>query len=415
VLKALYIDTSYFLAHYLTPSLLSQANEVPCTFLMMVDNELRDVATGSIVNPLHRTLHCVQMATDVFRVRLDNVVTGCEDLYPPEQPPEADSELKLGECLSWPLKWPKALIRLDPETVTPAGPTAPPQAAAPTPAVAADDHADPSHVNPGSSSAFIEDDNMEDDLDFLANDGGFDKLSGEKSVEVAKRAKKRLFGSQETPEDAGLPEEPTTRADILTPGTLKAVASQAAKTVIVPEKKPRKRYKKKKPDSSSQIPVPDVVPRIKWHASHWLGRPMLPPDLVEKLKGDLRSLHADVLYREECLLKDPSPGYPLFHAKVPKGFGFVDSFPGDVMLLRFDDLFKMYHLQRLYPTFVRLVSLRMAYDLSREENPHVAIMDPYYMGAWTVDGEPALVTKYVEEFMVANADKSVLLVPYFPE
>jgi len=142
-----------------------------------VDNELRDVASGSIVNPLHRMLHCVQMDPDVFRVSLDKVFRGCEDLYPPRAPPQADSELKLGECLSWPLEWPKALIRLKPETVTSTGPTAPTQAAAPTPEVAANDHADPSHVNPSSSSVFVEDDNVDDDLDFLANDGGFNQLS----------------------------------------------------------------------------------------------------------------------------------------------------------------------------------------------------------------------------------------------
>jgi len=234
-------------------------------------------------------------------------------------------------------------------------------------------------------------------------------------VERATTTKKRLFGSQETPEDVGLPEDPTTRADIISPGTLHAVASQAAQGGIPPEKKPHKRYKKNKLASSSQKPVPDVVPTIKWHTSHVLGQPMLPKNHLEKLKGDLRSLHEDVWYVEECLLKDPNPGYPLYAAKVPKGFGFVDSFPGDVMFLRFDDIFDMYHLKRLYPTFVRLVALRLAYYLSKAENPYIAIMDPYYMVEWIVRGEPGLVSKYVEDFMVANKDKKLLLVPYFPE
>ena len=72
-------------------------------------------------------------------------------------------------------------------------------------------------------------------------------------------------------------------------------------------------------------------------------------------------------------------------------------------------------MKRLYPTFVRLVALRMAYDLSKAENPYIAIMDPYYMVEWIVRGEPSLVTKYVEDFLVANKDKTLMLLPYFPE
>ena len=47
--------------------------------------------------------------------------------------------------------------------------------------------------------------------------------------------------------------------------------------------------------------------------------------------------------------------YPVFVGRVPKGLGFVDTSPGDVLILRFDDVFDMFHMKRLYPTFVRLV------------------------------------------------------------
>ena len=57
----------------------------------------------------------------------------------------------------------------------------------------------------------------------------------------------------------------------------------------------------------------------------------------------------------------------------------------------------------------------MAYDLSKSENKYIAIMDPYYMLEWIVNSEPKTVRKYVEDFMVANRDKKVLLLPYFPE
>ena len=156
------------------PYMFSQANEVGCTFLLDVNNELKDVAKGSIVQQLHRMFHTVPMPPGMFRVSVTWVLAGYEDLDPPHQPPGADSELKLGQCLNWPVKWPKALIRLDPvvrsQTVTPVGETAPSQAAA-APAVSADDRAEPCRIEP-SSSAFVSDDCLED-LDFLARDGGF--------------------------------------------------------------------------------------------------------------------------------------------------------------------------------------------------------------------------------------------------
>ena len=42
-------------------------------------------------------------------------------------------------------------------------------------------------------------------------------------------------------------------------------------------------------------------------------------------------------------------------------------------------------------------------------------MDPYYMHEWIVRTEPGTVSRYVEDFLVANKDKKVVLVPYFAE
>ena len=70
--------------------------------------------------------------------------------------------------------------------------------------------------------------------------------------------KKRLFSSQETPEDAGLPEPKRVRDAIISPGTLKAAATQALEGAdpIPGTKKGRKRNKKPKREV-----VPDVVPK----------------------------------------------------------------------------------------------------------------------------------------------------------
>ena len=147
------------------------------------------------------------------------------------------------------------------------------------------------------------------------------------------------------------------------------------------------------------------------------GQPILPPNLVDKLPGDLRSLHDSVLHLECGILQMKNPTYPVFMGRVPKGLGFVDTSPGDVFFLRFDDIFNMFHMKRLYPTFVRLVALSMAQQLIKEETPGIAIMDPYYMVEWILSspGDRVIVTRYIEEFFVTNKDKDVILVPYFPE
>ena len=398
--------------------MLSQASEVKCTFLLKVDNELKEVANGKIVNPLNRMFHTVPLGPGEFRVTVARVFPGCGDLDPPYQPLEADKEMKLGECLNWPLKWPKALIRVDPvvrsQTVTPVG-MGPSQAAA-APPEDADDRVDPIAADPmaTTSSVFVSDDCLAD-LEYLTNNR--EEFDVPAQDDRPNPTKKRLFGSQETPEDVGVPVAQAARDSIISPGTLKRVAAEAIATddIAPPAKKARKRGKKNKLDASSQIPVADVVPNIKWHEVHHLGRPILPTQLATKLRGDMRSLHDGILYLEERLLQEQHPAYPLYVGKVPKGFGFVDYVPADSIFLRFDDIFNMFHQKRLHPSLVRLVTLRMAYDLSKSENKYIAIMDPYYMLEWIVNSEPKTVRKYVEDFMVANRDKKVLLLPYFPE
>jgi len=53
--------------------MFSQADEVGCTLLLQVNNELKDVAKARIVAPLNRVFHTVPMADTMFRVTLDRV------------------------------------------------------------------------------------------------------------------------------------------------------------------------------------------------------------------------------------------------------------------------------------------------------------------------------------------------------
>ena len=84
-----------------------------CTLLVKINNELKYVAKGKIIWPQNHRFHCQDMPHDVHRVRVERVLLECGDLYPPNQPPEVDTELKIGELKNHPLLWPKTLIRLN--------------------------------------------------------------------------------------------------------------------------------------------------------------------------------------------------------------------------------------------------------------------------------------------------------------
>ena len=55
--------------------------------------ELKDVATGMIIQPKSTTLHTVAMDANVLKVTLGRVLPGCEDMDPPRQPPGADEHM----------------------------------------------------------------------------------------------------------------------------------------------------------------------------------------------------------------------------------------------------------------------------------------------------------------------------------
>ena len=95
------------------------------------------------------------------------------------------------------------------------------------------------------------------------------------------------------------------------------------------------------------------------------GRAMLPTNMLNAATGAMRSLHDSVLSLEK-----QDVAYPVFAAKVPEGKGFVDSTIGRMIVLRFDDIFSMFNLHPLHYTFVRLFSLSMDADHSRQDPGH---------------------------------------------
>ncbi|KAK1631943.1 hypothetical protein QYE76_006258 [Lolium multiflorum] len=129
----------------------------------------------------------------------------------------------------------------------------------------------------------------------------------------------------------------------------------------------------------------------------------------------MRSLHDAVLMKEDLLLRDRNPSYPVLTAKVPSGFGFVTTYPADLMFIRYEDIFRLLNMQQLDRNLVRLLSLSMAHDIAMENTADIAIMDPFYMTPTVVQNEQAFLAKYIKDFLVLNKDKKCFAIPYFRE
>ena len=401
-----------------------------------MNNELRDVAKGTIVQPLQRTFHSRPMSDSVHRVKISRVLRGCDDLEPPIQPPGADEEEPsvLRSCFGLFLLWPKSMIRLGtagaitPQTTAPpvvpatSGGKAPLPPSPSPPRGGSDDHVDDMHMAQDPA----EDDEDWNDHFFSTQFGNEEDLAGCPTEKAT--ITKRLFGSQETPPACAFTEsaDTTNRPFILSPDTLHRAAGAQ---IAVPARSPKGKKGRKRKSSSSSQPVAsttanpirfrDGPPRpegIMWRI-HVAGEPMLPKNLRKLASSELQSVHDGMLMIERRLLSEKDPSHPVFVVKVPPGLGFVDNAPADLFFLRFDGIFNMFHLYPLHYTMVRLFSLSLAMQIIRENTPGIAIVDPYYMrdGCLGSPAERRIVASYLKRIFVANKTKEYILVPYFPE
>jgi hypothetical protein len=111
--------------------------------------------------------------------------------------------------------------------------------------------------------------------------------------------------------------------------------------------------------------------------------------------------------------------YSLFVVKVLEGLGFVDKHPTNVIFLRFEDIFSMFQMIRHHRNFLRLFALTETYHVRKEQelSPTLEIADPYYLyESYLVTYENRLsVMHYIESLFLANKDKKMFFLPYFPE
>jgi hypothetical protein len=124
-----------------------------------------------------------------------------------------------------------------------------------------------------------------------------------------------------------------------------------------------------------------------------------------------------ILFLEEGLLKETNPSYPVFTVKVPADLGFVDDHPADIFFISYKDVFKLFNAKRLDYNLVCLYALQWAMKVNREQNPGVAIADPYFMreGMLLNPVNHSRAKEYLLKFLLDNKSKKDILLLYFPE
>ena len=150
---------------------------------------------------------------------------------------------------------------------------------------------------------------------------------------------------------------------------------------------------------------------------HVAGRAMLPKDMLDLATSDMQSVHHSIMALEKMFLREENPSYPVFMAKVPLNMGFINTIPEDMIILRFLEIFNLYHLKRLYNSLIRLFSLSLSMSIRRDKTPSVTILDPFYMreSIFMDNGDAALAARYITDFMLRNADKDSFLMTYSPK
>jgi hypothetical protein len=192
---------------------------------------------------------------------MDWVLPVCGDLYPSNEPPEVDSELKEGGLRNHLLLWPKTLIRLNATSGSAAS-----QGKVTPPVASADDPPEPTtqHHSEDPLDECIVDLNMDQpphDSPYHCEDlptGKYECL------------KKKLFNSQETPEEAAAFTAP--EQCLVSPMTLRDVTVKAMRAGGTPACLKRKQHRKRhvKKDASASQPTPRVLDRlpIEWRQFH---------------------------------------------------------------------------------------------------------------------------------------------------
>ncbi|KAK1602665.1 hypothetical protein QYE76_037218 [Lolium multiflorum] len=338
------------------PSTLAELNALtalstPCTFLMRVNGELKDVARGSILRPLDKKWHTRDMEDDVYRVEVDRALPGYEDLFPPNQPHGADDED--------PLNLASLKGQRPSTTASGAGGRAPPQQPA-APVVSAHHNSRGAGGRAPPQQPTAPEAEEYEREDFQWDIPTSSQVVHEDAPAPKYGCSKKLFDSQETAEEEN-PEEVAAVAvkKMLSPNTLRATVTAVGDGLVLQPKK-RKRANKKDAKDKAAAKDKDKVPTGM--------------NFVEKYPADLCFIRFNdifSIYRMQML-----------HFSVVRLVAL--SLSSQIV-------------KEGTPTIAIMDPFYMRESIICNA------------------GDREIATRQVEDFMLANIKKGAILIPYFPE
>jgi hypothetical protein len=343
----------------------------------MMDGKMVTVAHG-LVHPVTKEnkLHCVGLPPDMAKVEVNKVLDLFVDFDIEDRQPEPGCN-KLGQCKGYVMKWPKDAIKLvgKPTRTTPQY-----SSKSTTPA---------NEVGICAPLTY-------DDLD--ADQGEEDDMNQDQGVGsnsyVAHKhgaTKKRNFTDEAT-----------------SPGP-QHVRSKKKK-----DKAGKQEQRFKKSLSYGSTNAKGERESGKWRKHHIRGEPLVPVDEFESLSAHMKALHQNIKELEG--LASYASHYT---ARVPDDYHhFVTKYPADKFYLEFPEIFRMFNLDLLESSLVRLWAMYLVRETRENKDlANVGIADPYHMHYNNLSsdgGKELILRECIFPALQNNKDKKYILVPYNP-
>jgi hypothetical protein len=343
----------------------------------MKDGKMVTVAHGR-VHPITKEnkLHCVDLPPDMAKVDVNKVLEPFVDLDVDGRHPEPGCN-KLGQCKGYVMKWPKDAIKLVGKSTRA---TSQYLSKATTPAHEVGICAPLTYEDLGG---------VQGEEDAMDQDQGV----GSNSYVAPKHGATKKRNS---PDEATSPEP-------------QHVRSKKKK-----DKTEKKEQRLRKSLSYGSTNAKGERESGKWRKHHIRGERLVPEDEFESLSIDMKALHENIreLERHEGQASH-------YTARVPEDYHhFVTKYPADRFYLEFPEIFRIFNLDLLESSLVRLWALYLVRETRQnKELANVGIADPYHMhdnNLSSDEGCEIILTECIFPALQKNKDKKYILVPYNP-
>ena len=152
-----------------------------------------------------------------------------------------------------------------------------------------------------------------------------------------------------------------------------------------------------------------------WWKHHIRGERLVPEDKFDSLSVDMKALHQNIRVLEISHEGQASH----YTVRVPEDYHhFATEYPVDKFYLEFPEIFRMFNLDFLESSLVRLWALYLVRETRQnKELASVGVVDPIHMHQDNLSsrqGVELILRECIFPALQQNKDKKYILVPYNP-